>query len=468
MTTQTAPREGAPGIHVTGGRAVALVAVLIIGVLSYQLNASMLSPALPDMAATLHVSVSQVSQVTSLFFLAGAVGGVVLSRWSDFIGRRRTFFIVLGLLLVGTLICIVAPNLPVLLVGRVLQGASSAAFQLAYIILSQSLAARVFGTAMGIITAVNGGVGGLDGYVGGLLSDSFGYRSIFVVVFIFGLIALAAIALVVPKESAPSSTGRMDWWGAAVFSIGLICITYFVSEGSSVGWLAPATLIFLVGAIVAFVAFWMLEKRRRTPLVAVQHLRSRQVWPLLATTLLTLCGVFAVINFTVVLLAENTKVGFGMDAATSALLFLTPPALIGVVAAPVSGWLAARFGWLRLLRIGLIACIVAVAVIAIAPTTIAAVIAAVALLGIAYNGLALTTANGLGVLLTPEEARGTLPGLNSTAFGLGASLGIGIVAPFAGSGTLEGFVIALVISGVLTVLALAASMFIRPRVGTTV
>ena len=70
-----------------GGRAVGLVATLILGVLSYQLNASMITPALPDIARALHEDVGAVSQVSSLFFLAGAVGGVELSRWSDFIGR---------------------------------------------------------------------------------------------------------------------------------------------------------------------------------------------------------------------------------------------------------------------------------------------------------------------------------------------------------------------------------------------
>lgn len=166
-----------------GGRAVALVVTLILCVLSYQLNASMLTPALPDIAKAMHVSVSQVSQVSSLFFLAGAIGGVVLSRWSDFIGRRRALVIVLCILGAGTLLCIFASNFAFLLIGRVLQGASSAAFQLAYVILSESFSAKVFGTVLGILTAVNGGVGGIDGYIGGLLSNQFGYRSIFVVVF---------------------------------------------------------------------------------------------------------------------------------------------------------------------------------------------------------------------------------------------------------------------------------------------
>ena len=228
-------------------RAVGLVATLILGVLSYQLNASMITPALPDIADQLGEDIGQVSQVSSLFFVAGAVGGVVLGRWSDFIGRKRALFIVLGILSVGTLLCLFAPNLTVLLIGRVLQGASSAAFQLAYVILSESLSAKVFGTTLGIITAVNGGVGGVDGYIGGLLSETFGFRSIFVVIFLVGLMAIVCVARVIPASAGGASTGKMDWWGAAVLSIALICVTYFVSSGPSAGWLAPITLLYLGG-----------------------------------------------------------------------------------------------------------------------------------------------------------------------------------------------------------------------------
>ncbi|MGO3320274.1 MAG: MFS transporter [Microbacterium gubbeenense] len=454
--------------QLTRGRTVALVTVLILGVLAYQLNSSMLNPALPDMAERLGESVDAVSQVISLFFLAGAVGGVVLARWSDFIGRRRMFILVLSVLMVGTILCLVAPNLPLLLVGRVLQGATAAAFPLAYILLNENLSAKAFATAMGVVTAVNGGVGGLDAYLGGALADTLGYRSIFVVILVFGIVGLVAIWLVVPRDGAPRSAGKMDWWGAALFSIVLIALTYFVSEGSSKGWVDPVALLWAAITIVAFVGFWFFEKRTKHPLVAVEHLRSRQVWPMIATTVLTLCGVFAVINFTLVVLSQNTEVGLGLNAGMSALLVLTPPALIGVAAAPLSGWLAGKFGWLRMLRIGLAICIVGIVIVALFPTVFTAIIVAVVLFGIAYNGLALTTVNGLGVLLSPKAEPGILPGLNGAAFGIGASLGIAVVAPYVAQSTREGFITGLVISCGLAVLALVTSMFIRPPAGEKV
>lgn len=329
--------------------------------------------------------------------------------------------------------------------------------------MKEKLDAKTFGVTLGILTAVNGGVGGVDGYIGGLLSDKYGYQSIFVVILAVIVLTFIAVLFVVPKEQAAVTTGKMDWWGSVMLSIGLIFMTYFVSQAFAAGWLAPSTLLLFAGMAVAFVIFWFIEKKSDSPMIAVQHLRSRQVWPVVLTTLLCLTGIFAVINFTVVMLSQDKTVGFGMDAATSGLLFLTPAALIGVVSAPVAGWLAGKFGWIRVLRIGIILSIVSLAVVLLFTESKWAVFAAIAGLGIAYNGLVLTTINGLGVIQSPDEAPGALPGINGAGFGIGAFLGIGFVAPFVAQGTLGGYTSAMWISITITVLALLSSLLIKPK-----
>lgn len=369
------------------------------------------------------------------------------------------------MLVAGTIVCIFATNLATLLIGRVLQGASGATFQITYVFLKEKLNAKTFGIVLGILTAVNGGVGGFDGYLGGLLSDNYGYQSIFVVILAVIVLTLIGVLLVVPKEDAAVTTGKMDWWGSAMLSVGLIFMTYFVSQGSSAGWLAPITLLLLIGMVISFIVFWYIEKKSDSPMIAVQHLRSRQVWPVVMTTLLCLTGIFAVINFTVVLLSQDQHVGFGLDAATSGLLFLTPAAFIGIFSAPISGWLAGKFGWIRILRLGILMSIVALIVILLFPESKWTVFAAVAALGISYNGLILTTINGLGVIQSPDEAPGALPGINGAGFGIGASLGIGLVAPFVAQGSLGGYTTAMWVSITVTVLALISSLLIVPKKG---
>lgn len=441
-------------------RAASLVAALALAVLSYTLNATMITPLLPEIGRALAPAGGDVSLVSSLFFLSGSVAGIVLSRWSDFIGRRVMLMGALAATLLGTAVCIAAPSLPILLFGRVIQGASSAAFQLAYIVLVETLSAARFGVALGVITAVNGGFGGVDGYLAGVVSRHWGYRAVFAIILAVGVMALALVARVMRPAPPPRAHETMDWPGAAALSAGLVALMTGVSRGSAAGWLSPVALALFAAAAALFVVFWQVERRRRWPLIEVRHFRSRRIWPIIATTILTLGGIFAVINFTVVMLSQNAGIGFGLAPAESALLFLSPPALIGVAAAPLSGWAAGRLGWVRTMRIGLCCCIASLAVIALFPFEKWVVAAAIAALGVFYNGLTLTTVNGLGVFLSPEEAPAALPGLNGAAFGIGASLGIAIVAPFVIEGSASGIRIALWISVGITVLALVAGRFV--------
>ncbi|MCY7287893.1 MAG: MFS transporter, partial [Cryobacterium sp.] len=133
-----------------------LIGTLVLAILTFQLNATLLSAALPAVGAQLGESMQDVARVQSVFFLAGAVFGMVFSRWSDFLGRKRSLVIVLTLLLIGTVICTLAPSLPLLLLGRVLQGASNATFTISFLLLSERLSSRLFGISVGIITSVNG------------------------------------------------------------------------------------------------------------------------------------------------------------------------------------------------------------------------------------------------------------------------------------------------------------------------
>src|SRR5665213_536120 len=108
------------------------------------------------------------------------------------------------------------------------------------------------------------------------------------------------------------STGSMDWSGATALSAALIFVNVGVARGGSQGWVSPATLALLAAAAACFVAFWFVEKGSRHPLISTAHLKSRQVWPIVATTLATLTGIFAAINFTVVVFSQDPRAGYGM------------------------------------------------------------------------------------------------------------------------------------------------------------
>jgi predicted MFS family arabinose efflux permease len=143
------------------------------------------------------------------------------------------------------------------------------------------------------VTAVSSGVGGADQFLGGLFSGHWGFRSIFLFILIVGIAAIILSIAYLP-ESTAATPGRMDWAGAAA----LICVNIGVNRGGSHRWSDPSAAFLLLVALGCFVIFWFVEKHRANPLITIRHLKSRQVWPIVTTTLATLTGVFAAINFT--------------------------------------------------------------------------------------------------------------------------------------------------------------------------
>ncbi|NYH77784.1 putative MFS family arabinose efflux permease [Actinopolyspora biskrensis] len=444
-----------------------MLSTLVLAVAGYQINATMLAPALPDVIERLDTTSGPAGLAQTLFFLFAAIGQVTIARLSDHVGRQRMLLATLGTLIAGEAVCALAPNIGIFVIGRMLQGVSSGTFSLAYLILHESLPPRRFGRALGIVTAVNGGIAGIDAVLGGMVADTVGFRGIFLASLLITAGATAAVFIWVPSTSAPS-TGKMDWKGALLLGLGLTGVLLALNEGSSWGWGSPGTLGLLLGGLSALVLFSRVEGRTRDALIDTATLASRRVWPLLLTTVFTLAGVFGMLNFTIPLLTQSSESGYGMSATLSALLFLTPASALGIVAAPIAGHFAPRIGWRRSILIGLLGTAAAFLPLALAPRVPWVLFAALAILGVTYTGYSLTALTGLAVESAPPDKPGSLPGINGACFGIGSSLGIAVVSSVVtgitsgGPPTFEALHTALWASAGLVVLALLAALLIKP------
>lgn len=447
-----------------------LMVALLAACLAFQLNASMLSPALVTMGKELNTDQASIGLSQTWFFTAAAVFSLFLPRLSDIIGRKKVLIAMMVLMAVGSLISALAPDITWVFVGRIIQGVSGPTVPLALIMLrSEVKDPKRYGALMGLITAVNGGIAGVDSFAGGYLAQHFGFRSIFWVMVILGIIAALLVAFFA-RESKPGAGTKMDWLGVFFIAVAVGALLTALNEASSLlSNYSNGTLLLsialLVLAIVAFILFWQTEKRSKHPMVEIVHLRQRAIWATLLTTILAMTGIFAVINGIVPEFVQAAKPGFGIDATTMSLIILTPYALLGWVLGPITGRLAPIFGYTRVLRFGIIGSLISLAIIAfLGFHNLGFMIVGTALLGISYAGTVNIMLNGLGVVHSPKGNPGFLPGMNAGAFNLGAGISFlilpAILIAVSSMGVVASYTTVVIVALVLTALALAASMLI--------
>ena len=446
----------------------AVMTALLVACFAFQLNASMLSPALRLMAKELKTTDDVIGLTQTVFFTAAALFSLFLPRLGDMIGRRKLLTGMMALTAVGCALSALAGmtgSVALLFVGRVIQGVAGPTVPVCLIMLRVAVPdPKRYGTLLGVITAVNGGIAGVDALAGGWLAQNFGFGSVFWTMAVIAVLAAVAVAFLTDESLVPGDH-RMDWTGtmALVVAVGAL-LTIFNELAKLFNanfWLVAG--LFLLAALSA-VAFWIQEERTSQPLVATVYLQSRSTWALLLTTTLTMTGVFAVMNGLVPGLAQDTDYGPGLSPDVLSFWTLTPYAIAGLLMGPVSGTLAGRFGYRKVLRVGLLGTVIGLgAIFAISPSATPVLLLAVnVFVGITYAGMSNIMLNGLGVVLSPSDNPGYLPGLNAGAFNLGAGISFAIlpaVSVALGSG-LDGFQGAVITGLVLLALAFASSLLI--------
>ncbi|MEV0505399.1 MFS transporter, partial [Streptomyces spectabilis] len=273
-----------------------LVVALLVACFAFQLNASMLSPALQNVEDSLDATTAEVGLTQTAFFTSAALFSLFLPRLGDLVGRRRVLAAMMVLMAVGCVVAALAESVPMLFVGRVIQGVSGPTVPLCLIMLRNEVhEPKRYGTLLGVITAVNGGIAGVDSIAGGSLADHYGFQSVFWVMAVVAGLAAVLVAVLTPESTAADAAGtRMDWPGVAILVVSVGAALVALNEAGKLGnanW--PLVAVLAVVAAAAFAVFWRAEDRSSHPLVATRHLRQRSTWALLLTTVLTMTPVRA-------------------------------------------------------------------------------------------------------------------------------------------------------------------------------
>ena len=269
-----------------------------LGAFMLLVDVSIVNVALPKMTDELHSSFTSLQWVVDMYALVLASLLMVAGSLGDRFGHRRLYIGGLVVFALASLACGIAPNVGVLIAARGVQGVGGAGmFTGTTALLSAAYQGRDRGTAFGVWGAVNGGAAALGPILGGLLTEQFGWRAIFLVNLPVAAIAVY-MSLRVLGDAPHRGQRRIDVPGAVSFTVCAAALTYGLIQSNTDGWGSATVLGFFALAVVAVIVFVVVELRASDPLLDLKLLRNPSFAGLMLSGMLLMAGAFAHLTYT--------------------------------------------------------------------------------------------------------------------------------------------------------------------------
>ena len=223
------------------------------------LDITIVNVALPSMAKDLKATFSEIQWVVDAYALTLASLLLTTGALADLIGRRRVFTAGLVLFTLTSLLCGLAPSATFLIIARGGQGIGGAImFATSLSLLAQEFQGRERGTAFAAWGATIGAAAAVGPLVGGVLTQAFGWASIFYLNVPIGIFAVAMTVTQVAESRDPAGR-RTDWVGTVTFTAALFMIVFAVIEGDTKGWGSTEIVALLIGGAAELAVFLAAE-----------------------------------------------------------------------------------------------------------------------------------------------------------------------------------------------------------------
>jgi MFS family permease len=417
-----------------------------LGVLMATINSSIVIISLPAIFRGIHLdplapgNVSYLLWVLLGFLVVTAVLVVSLGRLGDIYGRVKVYNLGFAIFTFGSVALALDPlhaggGAMWLIIWRIVQGVGAAMlFANSTAILTDAFPPDSRGMAMGInqVAAIAGSFIGL--IAGGLLSEV-DWRLVFFVSVPVGLLG-TIWSYKSLHETSQRRPARIDWWGNALFAVGLTAVLVAITYGiqpyghSDMGWLDPWVLAGLIGGGVLLVVFGIVETKVDQPMFAMGLFRIK------AFSAGNLAGLLASVargglQFMLIIWLQGIWLplhGYSFESTPLwAGIYLLPLTGAFLVAGPLSGYLSDRFGARTFATGGLLVVAASFTGLALLPTDFPYWLFALLLVVNGVGSGLFSAPNTTGIMNSvPAHQRGVASGMRGTFFNSGTSLSIGV------------------------------------------
>lgn len=342
-------------------------AVGALGMLAVATGAleSVVTPTLPLLQRELDMSPSEGALLSIVLLITGALVTPVAGKLGDRYGGKRILIRLMAVVCAGGLVSALAPNLPVLLLGQVLQGAMVGALPLSFILVRKHLPAGESKVAIGVVSGLFVG-GGMAGTLSaGPVAEGLSRHWMFALPTIAVIGSTALVNRLMPHDPpGRSDDAGIDWPGLLLLSGTLVTLMLVLALAPDVAS-QPLVLGALILLLAAFAGGWIAVERRATsPMVDLRMLARPAVWKSCVLTFVICVGTSVAVYLVPQLFAvPSDEYGFGAGA-TAIGFFLLPGAVAASLAGPISGIGARRYGSRAVVTAGIV--IMVTALIALA------------------------------------------------------------------------------------------------------
>jgi MFS transporter, DHA2 family, methylenomycin A resistance protein len=269
MTLQRTPdlQTDTPKLQTKSSTGMATLVALAMGFVMATLDVTVVNVAVADMQDKLDITLASLTWVVDGYILSFAAlllaGGSLANRY----GAKTVYMGGLTLFVLASLLCALAPSGTILVTARLLQGVGAAFFMpsslslLAYAYPDEKKRAKMFGIWSAIVSVASG----LGPFIGGVLVDACGWRSIFFINLPIGILGLFMTHRVVPQT--PRMERELNAASHAWGTIALAGLSYALIEGPSHGWTSPPIIGSVCLAAAAAILFMKRERRAAAPIV---------------------------------------------------------------------------------------------------------------------------------------------------------------------------------------------------------